>query len=283
MNKEYKLIQKYPSLPNDWEVGMVVGLGDRNFGYSPCAGNYSDKKIDNNEVEKNGNFWEIYVGSLEYKILSLEHFDLPLYYYSLFNDTYYPSSIRTNSNGKSLTKLLNSGWRIRQIERLDDGETFSLGDIVSLDKKWTDNDCKIKSFRINNNSIDFYIDNDGYFGWYGKCLNQELSSWSKVKMPLFKTLDGAEIFTGDEFYVVDAKFFKTHKTIGGHFTKDKPNYKRFKEQSNAEDYVIHNKPVLTLKEVQEVLNNFFSKGFGNPTIELDKALLNLIKEKLNLK
>lgn len=59
MSKEYKLLKKYPSLPKDWEVGMKVGLGDRNYGYSPCAGNYSDcKKLDNSEVENNSEFWE---------------------------------------------------------------------------------------------------------------------------------------------------------------------------------------------------------------------------------
>lgn len=57
--KEYILKQKYPSLPNDWEVGMKIGLGDRNYGYSPCSGNYTDcRKLDNNEVENSEEYWE---------------------------------------------------------------------------------------------------------------------------------------------------------------------------------------------------------------------------------
>jgi hypothetical protein len=57
--KEYKLIKKYPSLPEDWEEGMVVGLGDRSYMYSTCSSKYSDyKKLNNSEVENNPEFWE---------------------------------------------------------------------------------------------------------------------------------------------------------------------------------------------------------------------------------
>jgi len=56
---EYKLLKKYPSLPTDWEEGMIVGLGDRAQLYAPCNGIYTDKRLGNPEVENNPEYWEI--------------------------------------------------------------------------------------------------------------------------------------------------------------------------------------------------------------------------------
>lgn len=71
MLKEYKLIKKYPSLPKDWEVGMIVGLGDRPALYSPCHGKYSNKYLSDQEVENQTEYWEIFVEK-DYEILSLQ-------------------------------------------------------------------------------------------------------------------------------------------------------------------------------------------------------------------
>lgn len=92
--KKYKLIQKYPSLARDWEPGMEVGLGDRNYGYSPCSGNYTDcRKLDNTEVENNPEFWEEVVEK-DYEILI----------------------------SRVVTK------EILSVKRLSDGEIFTVGD-----------------------------------------------------------------------------------------------------------------------------------------------------------
>jgi len=58
--KQYKLKQKYPSLPSDWEVGMEVGQGDRGScgDYSPIHGKYSNRYINACEVHNNSEFWE---------------------------------------------------------------------------------------------------------------------------------------------------------------------------------------------------------------------------------
>lgn len=56
--KKYKLLKWYPSLPRDWKIGMNVGMGDRNWGYSPTSSIEYDKCLDNKEVENNPEFWE---------------------------------------------------------------------------------------------------------------------------------------------------------------------------------------------------------------------------------
>jgi len=57
-NKQYKLLQKYPSLPGDWEVGMVVALVDSVVKYSPIVSKYCNYKISKREVENFPYFWE---------------------------------------------------------------------------------------------------------------------------------------------------------------------------------------------------------------------------------
>jgi PAB1-binding protein PBP1 len=58
--KYYKLIKKYPSLPKNWEDGMLVGQGDRgcNAEFSPCSGKYTDFYIRPEEVINNPEFWK---------------------------------------------------------------------------------------------------------------------------------------------------------------------------------------------------------------------------------
>jgi len=59
MKKRYKLIKMYSSLPKDWEIGMIVGLGDRTWGYSPESLKYDYfEPLSNLEVETNPEFWQ---------------------------------------------------------------------------------------------------------------------------------------------------------------------------------------------------------------------------------
>lgn len=60
MSKQYKLKKSFPTLPSDWEVGMILGQGDRgDFGdYSPCAGNYTAVYLSPQIVEKSKEYFE---------------------------------------------------------------------------------------------------------------------------------------------------------------------------------------------------------------------------------
>jgi hypothetical protein len=58
--KQFKLIKKYPSLPEDWQVGMIVGLGNRSNSesFSPCNSKYRDYYVPYCEVANNPEFWQ---------------------------------------------------------------------------------------------------------------------------------------------------------------------------------------------------------------------------------
>jgi hypothetical protein len=55
---KYKLKKWYPSLPKDWEVGMEIGFGCRQINLAPCNSKYTDRHLNDKEVENNPEFWE---------------------------------------------------------------------------------------------------------------------------------------------------------------------------------------------------------------------------------
>lgn len=58
--KEYRLKKWYPTLPEDWEVGMKVGQGNGYFltRYSPCSSKYTNTFETIDIVRNNPEFWE---------------------------------------------------------------------------------------------------------------------------------------------------------------------------------------------------------------------------------
>jgi hypothetical protein len=54
--KQFKLIKRYPSLPQDCAIGMTVGLNDRGT-FGPCTDDYKDYCIPYDEVSYSPEFW----------------------------------------------------------------------------------------------------------------------------------------------------------------------------------------------------------------------------------
>ena len=191
MNKEYKLLKKYPSLSADWEVGMVVGLGDRNYGYSPCAGNYSDcRKLDNSEVENNSEYWELVVEKV-YEILSFSYHGWGDSLAVLEEGNNYRLS---DTSVWGLDSLLHKGYcvdsgdvKIHSVKRLSDNEVFTINDKIFYGAEYTIHCIRIdKEF---NQGIEIWIED-------GHCF-LPLNQVKKVNSPLFITEDGVEMFDGD--------------------------------------------------------------------------------------
>ena len=71
------------------------------------------------------------------------------------------------------------------------------------------------------------------------------------KKPLLITEDGVEIFEGDRFIMVGDDFIKHKRTAFNlPYTED---YKKFKHESNADEYILWNKPLLSLQEIDSVI------------------------------
>ena len=222
--KKYKLKKWYPSLTKDWKEGMEVGQGDRgsHADYSPCAGNYTDKRIPISQVECCDGFWEEVVEK-DYEVLS---------YSQTLADI-----------------ILDKGnEKISSVKRLSDGAVFTVGDKVVFHSTeyFEDSVVIIKDFFDRDEFIDVRSENN---------VVCSLNNISHHKKPIFTTEDGKDIFEGDEYWCVHSYdfFLRDYIAETGIYNK---NYKRFSTKEAAEEYICNNKPMYTLKDIEKCVENW---------------------------
>lgn len=252
--KQYKLIKEYPSLPPNWEIGMIVQL--KNLHYLPIKLFYDDKVISYIEVENYPEFWKLVK---EYEILSL-----------IYNNDIYELSKQKRENGdyKYLSKTRRGFLAlsdldqaedvyIHSIKRLSDNEIFTIRDKVShLDIIWNIKEFSLKDSRCFTGGVNIYN--------------------IKKANSLFITEDNVEIFEGDTYYTVFKKMVTKHainKIEKANPLKEDEEWSTdclfFSTKEKAEEYIIMNKPCLSIEEIRFLDPNKY---------DLEK-LRNLVKSK----
>jgi hypothetical protein len=156
-------------------------------------------------------------------------------------------------------KLISLGLDIHSVKRLSDNTIFTIGDYVnySNDKKY---DFIITSISIKNNDIYFYGINGEY-----SILNNKIKH---IKKPLFTTEDGVDIFEGDVFYYPTGDFSTVYKETTPVKSKiSEKSYEnllkyclvvsnhKFSTKEKAEEYMLMNKPCLSIEEVMNISYN----------------------------
>lgn len=129
----------------------------------------------------------------------------------------------------------NKHTSIHSVKRLSDGEIFTVGDKY--------NDCDLKNGTIRTIAI-------GDNGIYLNC--SLLKNVQQVKKPLFTTEDGVDIFEGNYWFYVkegSAKIVKTNVFKYGGLPQNKKPVKRFSTEEAAEEYVLLNKPQLSINDI----------------------------------
>lgn len=174
--------------------------------------------------------------------------------------------------------------------KIYDTETKTYAEIISYKDKTNESAKKnpeVKQYKHipTGNIVKQSINKKSYYceDWEGYFIPREIvensSDWEEVitKPVLFLTEDGVEIRKGDKFYVVDEQYgkFKMHDTIGGHFTKEHKHRKRFSNREKASEYVLRNKPCLSVNDVVYGTK----KAFVNN--EAMSALVELAKSKIS--
>ena len=193
-------------------------------------------------------------------------------------------SVITNNN-KFIEKVYNQDatiepyWKIHSVKRLSDGEIFTIGDIVKCE------DCKgkITSLEIYGNDIYLTgIDNKMPFGF---TLCKALDCFEipqKIKTPLFTTEDGVDIFEGDDYYHTDIKW-KIHKSTNAKINSGNligvKGYNYFSTKEKAEEYILMNEPVLSLKDVASIYPGINKSHPDKPSSQSER-LKNLVKSKI---
>lgn len=184
-----------------------------------------------------------------------------------FNNTFTGIS-KDNVHYDSLLEerlLKLSHWSIHSVKRLSDGEVFTIGDTV---KHNTGVIIKIESIdykQLLGHDISFNI------------LNARFDNIKEKIKVLFKTEDGVEIFEGDTYYKVVNKSFQLlimEKASKGESLKSKI----FSTKEKAEEYIIMNKPCLTINDVRNCINQ--TEIDIDNEHELNYQLLQSVKEKL---
>ena len=150
--------------------------------------------------------------------------------------------------------LKSPNHKINSVKRISDGEVFSLGDEVLYNN---DDKFKIHSFNI----VDSWY-SDIMVG-IGGGTRFNIITLQKVNQPLFKTEDGIDVFEGDRYYVVIEKDGFGYETFAvawpGQGGIESANYKNaakfFSDKEKANEYILMNKPVLSVNDVLAVCEN----------------------------
>ena len=234
MIKKYKLIKKYPGSPEvGWELNDVSCciLGYTHLSYEKYVSNYPE-------------FWQEIIKK-DYEILSfirINHIE----YKGLIKTKDVDGLFKWDYTNNAFTEdfLLDStGFAIHSVKRLSDGEVFTVGDtVLRLKTK-----VIIEKFKFENERLHVYFSNGNA---------NHLNEIFHIKKPLFTTEDGVDIFEGDEFVITSN--FKLEMYRGIPFIADKAttvlnNRKYFSTKKAAEEYILYNKPCLSINDVKNSL------------------------------
>lgn len=207
------------------------------------------------------------VEEVDYEILSFQNIESKKIV-ELHSNNLYCCKISHTYNGKGVSskeECLNiERLSIHSVKRLSDGEVFTIGDLIDFE------DFGNKGFQpIDKIEIDCF-DKTRITAW-NSAYGLGLEKWKKApaKTPLFTTEDGVDVFEGDKLYYI-LKSFEIHCNPANKYDGKNNDYKYFSTKEKAEEFVILNKPCLS---VQELINIKSLKGcFGDTLIDYAKQL-----------
>lgn len=258
--KQYKLIKTYPGSPY---INSVFQL------YKHYKGDY----------HKHPEFWEEIIEK-NYEILSFKHLNLNIFVKIISNDCYYyddkPFYYEGIDQSFTLKKLVDHPeWNIHSVKRLSDNVVFTIGDKVQDS--------------LTDNLTDFKIQEIVYFNEGVKIIcnaksgtTMPLNTIRHIKKQLFTTEDGIDVFENDYITTIHKEDLRilSEGNFVGPFGRKSENYLYFSTLEKAKEYVLMNKPCLSINDIFEMWK---SKGFSGNGIfgSYDtKDLINLVKSKL---
>src|SRR5690606_35481836 len=132
----------------------------------------------------------------------------------------------------------------------------------------------------------FYFDcNNDKLLCNGKCKGNghvSINRIEKVNDPVFITEDGVDMFDCDKYYyVIEDKVYSNTVNATYFECSNAPNgNKRFSTREKAEEYILYNKPCLSIKDIEDISSPFYA-AHSNLTHKYNiKYLVELVKSKL---
>lgn len=184
---------------------------------------------------------------------------------------------RKTINGQNYEYVLNCldrKYTIEAIKRLSDGEVFTVGDsytpfmLNSIVRT-------IVNFSIKEDKLCVYAGDKN--GPYTHLENINKAPKEPIKEVLFTDHAGNVVYEGDKFCAVQRRTFDI--LTGCNYRLYNPDdWVTFKEESAAREYIVMNKPCLSLAEIFKTDLNL---GRREQILSYKDKLIELTKEKLN--
>ena len=154
--------------------------------------------------------------------------------------------VDANDNESYIESLIKcDGNSIHSLKRLSDGEIFTVGDKLTYGE--------IRQIQLSNSISTLWLDFKSYGGYCN------IYDMKKYKNPLFTTEDGVDIFEGEEYYFLTQTkgpwITKTH--VAKDNNPHEPKLQKwlgtttFSTKEKAEEYIIMNKPLLSIEDVKD--------------------------------
>ena len=237
--QKYKCIKKYPHGP---EIGKEIH--DSWEGESRSLANYPD-------------YWELV--SPIYKISSILSYDGD----RILDDE---ENLLAYLELKDMNEFVP--WVINSVLRISDDITFTVGDRVyyydNTFIKW-----EIDNFHLREDGVMLARSKDNQ-------MVETIDTICKVEPVSFRSYDNLELTEKSEYYVVGPRFnFIQNGTPQTYpsFTKNKTKYFVFANKENAINFIIHNKPCISIEDIMATVN--LGLGAGTKLKELVKSKLEL--------
>lgn len=236
--RKFKLIKEYPGSP---KLGSIYILDEQYAGEYYRSG---FNTLYKDRIESQPEFWEEVIEiKKDYEILSFIGI-------GWIDGHLFPKETNGHEFERYLEESHKNIVKIHSIKRLSDGEVFTIGDKCIQGKI-----AQIQLDIVKGLWIDF--ENPSHGGYIN------ISIIQKAKIPILITEDGAEIFEGDKYYFVPINKksgWSEWKIVTDTAVKDKDhsdsnNWKDFSTKQAAEDYIMYNKPCLSINEINITINS----------------------------
>lgn len=238
--RKFKLIKEYPNSP---KLGTISSM------------------ILSDSIESYPEYWEE-IKEKEYEIISFISYSKIIYYLQKSGKFYATGTLMEKE--VSLGEIINTeGYEIYSVKRLSDGEVFTIGDKVGINRPWIIKEFTFVNFRTTEDILSACDEKGGTY----------ISQLVKFvgKQPLFKTEDGIDIFKGDSYYPITEEFVICNKCT---YPTGNKMFKLFSTKKAAEEYILMNKHCLSIKDVLHNVPNNAAYDF------MKHRLQELVKQKL---
>jgi len=200
------------------------------------------------------------------------------------NNNYYVS-LKCNKYPEFWEEIVERDWKIldtnisdnlkqsiSSIKRLSDDEIFTVGDTVKT---------KQLSFVIDKFSINAHKPSEILLSSSEHTFICNLNEVTKSKPILFTTEDGVDIYENDAIWVISSNFNTIYTTaFSNKYGNSKTAYKIvFSNKKAAEEYILMNKPCLSLNDVASIYPGV-NKNHSNTPSHQAERLKELVKSKL---